>query len=142
MLPLAWMLISLSILIYTLWDAPKWYATKQRTWLIAAILYAPIHYAAAEWSTPAESLLFIAANTALSFALYWAAHAWTNPVAQPVAATQSTTTDPQIAAAYEALGIPQSKPQPPQPVPAYQSPIVEIEPFTDDEWEIVTPEGA
>lgn len=144
---ITWMALTLALLIYTFWDAPRWYKTSVHSVTIAAVTYGPVHFLTMQWSPAAEVLIFVVAcalwatflHKMVRFAL------WDLPPYVPKQRTTKTV-DPQIAAAYDKLGIPQPVNEAPQPTATYTPPaaveVIEdpVAPFNDeDEWEIFTP---
>lgn len=144
---ITWMALTLAILLYTFWDAPRWYKTPVHSVVISAITYGPVHFITAQWSPAAETLLFVVACGLWATFLHYMVRytLWDLPPYVPKQRTTQAKVDPQIAAAYQKLGIDQPG-ESPQPATYTPPPtVVEVieEPlFTnEDDWEIFTPTG-
>lgn len=144
---ITWMALTLALLIYTFWDAPRWYKTPVHSVVIAVITYGPVHMLTAQWSLAAEFLLFIVACGLWATFLHKMVRytLWDLPPYQPKRTQTQRSVDPQVAAAYQKLGIPQPSSEAPPPAATYTPPTIvdaveEPTTFTEeDEWEIFTP---
>lgn len=154
---LTWLALTLALLIYTFWDAPRWYKTPVHSALIAAVTYGPAHFLTMQWSPVAEVLLFIVACALWATFLHKMVRftLWDLPPYVPKQRTTKTV-DPQIAAAYDNLGVPQpsevhtESAEEEESEPVKRSAVITktilVHPpsdnppgFDEDEWEIFTP---